>query len=142
MMAEILMGIYFNLSFWYKFTGQTWWGAVMSAIGCAALVAVNVIFVPKIGYMACAWGGLVGYGVCVLLSYFIGQKKNPIPYPVWTILGYMALTLALFAVIQNVHIDNLALRLLFNTAVLMVYVAVMLWRERALINPILKRLKR
>ena len=142
MMAEILMGIYFNLSFWYKLNGQTWWGAVMSAIGCIVLVAINIIFVPKIGYMACAWGGLVGYGVCVLLSYFIGQKKNPIPYPVWTILGYMALTLALFAVIQNVHIDNLALRLLFNTAVLMVYVAVMLWRERALINPIIKRLKR
>ncbi|MCR4659795.1 MAG: lipopolysaccharide biosynthesis protein [Bacteroidales bacterium] len=142
MMAEILMGIYFNLSFWYKLNGQTWWGAVMSSIGCAALVAVNIIFVPRIGYMACAWGGLVGYGICVLLSYFIGQKKNPIPYPVWTILGYMALTLVLFAVIQNVHIDNMVLRLLFNTAILLVYVAVILWRERALIAPILKRLKR
>ena len=95
MMAEILMGVYFNLSFWYKLTGQTWWGAVMSAIGCAALVAVNIVFVPRIGYMACAWGGLVGYGICVLLSYFIGQRKNPVPYPVWTILGYTVLALAL-----------------------------------------------
>ncbi|MBR6441450.1 MAG: lipopolysaccharide biosynthesis protein, partial [Bacteroidales bacterium] len=81
MMAEILMGIYFNLSFWYKLSGQTWWGAVMSAIGCVVLVAINIIFVPRIGYMACAWGGLAGYGVCVLLSYFIGQHKSPVPYP-------------------------------------------------------------
>ena len=81
MMAEILMGIYFNLSFWYKLSGQTWWGAVMSTIGCVVLVAINIIFVPKVGYMACAWGGLAGYGVCVLLSYFIGQKRTQSPTP-------------------------------------------------------------
>ena len=52
MMAEIFMGIYFNLSFWYKLTDQTWWGAVFSAIGCVVLLAINFIFVPKYGYMA------------------------------------------------------------------------------------------
>lgn len=142
MMAEILMGIYFNLSFWYKLTGQTWWGAVMSAIGCVVLVVINIIFVPKIGYMACAWGGLVGYGVCVLLSYFIGQKKNPVPYPVGTILGYFALTLALFALMQYVHIDNMVLRLLFNTMVLAIFLAVILWREHELVKPIFAKMKK
>ena len=142
MMAEILMGIYFNLSFWYKLNGQTWWGAVMSAIGCVVLVVINIIFVPKIGYMACAWGGLVGYGVCVLLSYFIGQKKNPVPYPVGTILGYFALTLALFALMQYVHIDNMVLRLLFNTMVLAIFVAVILWREHELVKPIFAKMKK
>jgi len=141
MMAEILMGIYFNLSFWYKLNGQTWWGAVMSAIGCAALVAVNVIFVPRIGYMACAWGGLVGYGICVLLSYFIGQHKNPVPYPVAAILGYFALALALFAVTQLVQPAQLGWRLAWNTLLLLVYVAVVAWNERALLSPIVKRLK-
>ena len=139
MMAEILMGIYFNLSFWYKLSGQTWWGAVMSTIGCVALVAVNIIFVPKIGYMACAWGGLVGYGICVLLSYFIGQKKYPVPYPVASILGYFALALALYAVTLFIHPDNIVLRLAFNTLLLLVYVGVVLWNERALIRTIVRK---
>ena len=139
MMAEILMGIYFNLSFWYKLSGQTWWGAVMSTIGCAALVAVNIIFVPKIGYMACAWGGLVGYGICVLLSYFIGQEKYPVPSPVASILGYFALALALYAVTLFIHPDNIVLRLAFNTLLLLVYVGVVLWNERALIRTIVRK---
>ena len=141
MMAEILMGVYFNLSFWYKLNGQTWWGAVMSAVGCAVLVAVNVIFVPHIGYMACAWGGLAGYGVCVLMSYFIGQKKNPVPYPVGTILGYFALALALFAASQALRPEALGWRLAWNTLLLLVYVAVVLYNERALLRPILKKIR-
>ena len=140
MMAEILMGIYFNLSFWYKLTGQTWWGAVMSTIGCVVLVAINIIFVPRIGYMACAWGGLAGYGVCVLLSYFIGQKKYPVPYPVGTLLGYFALALFLFAATQLIRPDSLVLRLAINTLLLLVYVAVVLYNERALVRPILNKI--
>ena len=141
MMAEILMGVYFNLSFWYKLNGQTWWGAVMSAIGCIVLVAINIIFVPRIGYMACAWGGLAGYGVCVLLSYFIGQKKNPVPYNIKAIGGYFVLALALFAITQWVQPAALWLRLVFNTLVLLVYVVVVAWNERALLQPILGKLK-
>ena len=141
MMAEILMGIYFNLSFWYKLTGQTWWGAVMSAIGCAALVAVNVVFVPKVGYMACAWGGLVGYGVCVLLSYFIGQRKYYVPYPVWTILGYTVLALVLYALTVVVHPDALWLRLVWNTVLILVYLAVVAYGERKLVAQVVNRLK-
>ncbi len=80
MMAEIFMGVYFNLSFWYKLTDQNWWGAIISAIAVAAMVAINVIFVPKVGYWACAWGGFAGYGLAMLLSFFIGQKKYPIRY--------------------------------------------------------------
>ncbi len=142
MMAEILMGIYFNLSFWYKLNGQTWWGAVMSTIGCIALVTVNVIFVPKVGYMACAWGGLVGYGICVLLSYFIGQKKNPVPYPVWSILGYMVLALALYALTVVVRPDALWLRLAWNTLMMLVYIAVVLWNERSLVAQTVKRIRK
>lgn len=141
MMAEILMGIYFNLSFWYKLTGQTWWGAVMSTIGCIVLVAVNIAFVPRIGYMACAWGGLAGYGVCVLLSYFIGQRKNPVPYPVAEIAFYFLLALALFALMHYMPIANTSLRLVVNTLLLAVYVGVVLWRERTLVAPVVNRLK-
>ena len=100
MMAEIFMGVYFNLSFWYKLTDQNWWGAIISSIGVAVMVAVNVIFVPRIGYWACAWGGFAGYGVSMLLSYFIGQKKYPIKYDLGRIALFFVVAAAMFAVYE------------------------------------------
>ena len=132
MMAEILMSIYFNLSFWYKLSGQTWWGAVFSAIGCAVLLAVNIIGVPRWGYMACAWGGVAGYGVCVVLSYFVGRRRNPVPYNVPTIAGYFVLALGLYGLSQWLKPEALGWRLAFNTLLVALYVAVVLWCERAL----------
>lgn len=96
MAAEIMMGVYFNLSFWYKLIDKTVWGAIFSGIGCFVLIAVNVIFVPKYGYMACAWGGFAGYGTAMLLSYFVGQKYYPINYPLRDMFIYVALAAVLF----------------------------------------------
>ena len=96
MAAEMMMGIYFNLSFWYKLTDKTIWGAVFSGIGCAVLIGINVLLVPKYGYMACAWGGFAGYGVAMLLSYFVGHKYYPIDYPIKDMLVYTLLAAVLF----------------------------------------------
>ena len=140
MAAEILMGIYFNLSFWYKLNEETWWGAIFSTVGCLALLAVNIIFVPRIGYMACAWGGVAGYGVCVLLSYFVGRRRNPVPYPLKSIGGYVLLTAALYTVSEILDPQTLVWQLVLGTALLLVYVAVVVLCERDLTAPLLKRL--
>lgn len=110
MAAEIMMGVYFNLSFWYKLIDKTAWGAVFSGIGCAVLIIINVIFVPKYGYMACAWGGFAGYGTAMLLSYFVGQKYYPIRYPLKEMAAYVALAALLFAAmtLSNHHLPPLA----------------------------------
>ena len=97
MAAEIMMGVYFNLSFWYKLIDKTIWGAWFSGAGCLVLVAVNVVFVPRYGYMACAWAGFAGYATAMLLSYAAGQKHYPINYPVRGIMLYVAVAFALFA---------------------------------------------
>jgi O-antigen/teichoic acid export membrane protein len=136
MMAEIFMGIYFNLSFWYKLNGQTWWGAIFSAIGCAALLAINFIFVPKYGYMACAWGGFAGYGICMLLSYIVGQIKSPVPYRLMPILGYFTLAVGLTFISIYLRPENQWLALALNTCLMLIYVAVMLYSERALVQQV------
>jgi O-antigen/teichoic acid export membrane protein len=100
MMAEVFMGVYFNLSFWYKLSDQTWWGAVMSAIGAVVMIAVNVILVPKIGYWACAWGGFAGYGTAMLLSWIIGSRKYPIPYDKKALIVFTLLAAAIFALVS------------------------------------------
>lgn len=142
MMAEIFMGIYFNLSFWYKLIGKTWWGAVMSAIGCVTLIAVNIIFVPKYGYMACAWGGFAGYGVSMVLSYFIGQRHNPVPYKLKPILGYFVAAMLLFAAMKLMSPLPTAWRLVANTVLLMLFAVLIAYNERTLVGKLANRLKR
>ena len=100
MMAEIFMGIYFNLSFWYKLTDQTWWGAVISACGAAVMIVINVLLVPRIGYWACAWGGFAGYGTAMLMSLFIGRGKYPVPYDYKTIGLFSALAIMIFVLVS------------------------------------------
>ncbi len=125
MAAEILMGVYFNLSFWYKLIDRTIWGAWFSGIGCVVLIAVNVIFVPQYGYMACAWAGFAGYGTAMILSYFVGQKYYPINYPLKSIGVYVVITLLFFVVMHlaEVYVPNMALRLAINTACIVLFVA-------------------
>ena len=129
MAAEIFMGVYFNLSFWYKLIDQTKWGAYFSFAGCFVLIAVNVIFVPIYGYMACAWAGFCGYAVAMLLSYFVGQKKYPIHYDLKGIAVYVLVAMALYGVSELVIIDNLALRMTFRTVLLILFVGLIVKQE-------------
>ena len=124
MAAEIMMGIYFNLSFWYKLIDKTIYGAWFSGVGCVVLVAVNVLFVPRYSYMACAWGGVAGYGTAMVLSYLVGQKKYPINYPVRQIMVYVGLTAVLsLGMTQANQWLPMAASLVVNTLLLLVFVA-------------------
>ena len=142
MMAEIFMSVYFNLSFWYKLKEETWWGAIFSAIGCAVLLAVNFIFVPKYGYMACAWGGVAGYGTCMLLSYLVGRKRSPVPYKLGPLFGYFLLAMALYAVTVWMKPAQLGWELALNTMLLLVYVAVILYNEQPLVKQVLGKIRK
>ena len=124
MAAEMMMGVYFNLSFWYKLTDKTIWGAVFSGIGCAVLILINVLLVPKYGYMACAWGGFAGYGTAMLLSYFVGQKYYPIDYPMKDMLLYTLLAAILFVgiTLSNGHLGFWP-ALLVNTVLVCLFLA-------------------
>lgn len=94
----VFQGVYFNLSFWYKLTDETKWGAYFSLIGLVITLVLQIVGVPRIGYWASCGSSLVCYLVIMLLSYFIGQKKAPIPYDLKSIGGYTALTIALLAI--------------------------------------------
>ncbi len=122
MAAEIMMGVYFNLSFWYKLIDRTIYGAWFSLAGCAVLFAVNIIFIPKFSYEACAWGGFAGYGTAMVLSYIVGQKKNPIDYPLKSMAMYVAITLLFFAIMQNLPQEwPSLLRMAVNTALILAF---------------------
>jgi len=124
MAAEIMMGVYFNLSFWYKLTDRTTWGAVFSGAGCLVLVAVNILFIPTCGYMACAWGGFAGYATAMLLSYFVGQRYYPIAYPLRSMSVYVGIALLFFGIMQGVPAEwPLWCRLGINTGCIVLFAA-------------------
>lgn len=123
MAAEMFMGVYFNLSFWYKLTDETKWGAYFSITACTIVILMNVFLIPVYGYVACAWAGFTGYAVSMLLSYFVGQKKYPINYDLKSIGGYVLLALVIYAVGEWMPLENTVLRLLFRTVLLAVFIA-------------------
>lgn len=130
MAAEIMMGVYFNLSFWYKLIDKTIWGAYFSGIGCLVLVAINVIFVPRYGYMACAWAGFAGYGVAMTLSYIVGQRKYPIAYPIGRCLSYVALAVVLCVgmLLANKYL-SMGLAVAANTLLIAVFAVYLVKRD-------------
>lgn len=143
MAAEIFMGIYFNLSFWYKLIDETRWGAYFSLTGCTILILMNVFLIPKYGYIACAWAGFTGYGVAMLLSYFVGQKKYPIQYDLKAIGMYVLLAAVLYLAAEYVPIDNIYLRMAYRTVLLILFIAYVVKRDLPLNQiPILNRIIR
>jgi len=125
MVAEIMMGIYFNLSFWYKIIDRTIWGAFFSGLGCVVLLAVNILFVPRYGYMACAWGGVAGYGVAMVASYVVGQKYYPLNYPLKDIFNYVFLAALITAMMLfgRSKFESTWLNVLINTGWIVSFMA-------------------
>lgn len=138
--AEIFKGIYFNLSFWYKLTDETHWGAYFSLIGCTVILALNVWLVPLYGYIASAWASVAGYGAITLLSYVIGQKKYPVIYPLKDMAVYLVLAAVLFVLSEIVSVQHVILRLLYHTLLILIFVAFIIKRDLPLKSiPVINR---
>ncbi len=121
MMAELFSGIFFNLSLWYKLTDRTQWGVYFSLIGLVIIVLMNVLLVPRFGYVACAWAAFTCYFAMMFFSWWAGQRYYPIHYDLKSIGKYVLLALALYGISSWVTIDHLGLRLAFRTFLLAAY---------------------
>ena len=97
------------------------------------LLVVNILFVPRYGYMACAWGGVAGYGVAMVTSYVVGQKYYPLAYPLKDIGLYVVLAVILTMAMFKVHEgQSMWLSLSVNTLLIAVFVAVIIKRDMPL----------
>ena len=130
MAAEIMFGVFFNLSFWYKLTDRTIWGAFFSGIGAVVLITIDILLIPRFSYMACAWAGFAAYATSMLLSYFIGQRYYPIAYPIRQMSAYVLLTLALYMAMQYAgSVLPLWASLIVNTLLIAVFVAYLVKKD-------------
>jgi O-antigen/teichoic acid export membrane protein len=118
----VSLGIYMNLSVWYKLTDQTKYGLYISGVGALVTIVLNLIFIPSYGYIASAWISLIAYSSMMVLSYIWGQKNYPIPYNLKKNLGYIIISVVLvylsFTVFKrNIFIGN-GLLILFGLGAL------------------------
>ena len=124
----VFQGVYFNLSFWYKLTDETKWGAYFSLIGLVITLVLQIVGVPLIGYWASCGSSLICYFVIMVLSYFIGQKKAPIPYDLKRIGLYTVLTLGLLAVYYAIRLNtslNMWVLMAIGTVLIGIYLLVL-----------------
>jgi O-antigen/teichoic acid export membrane protein len=98
LLANVLLGIYYNLSIWYKLSDRTRQGGYIALVGAAITISVNLLFIPVYGYMASAWATLACYSAMVVISYLLGKRHYPIPYDLTRIFTYMGLALAFWRV--------------------------------------------
>ena len=127
MAGQLMFGVYFNLSLWYKVTDRTHWGAILSIVGCALTVLLIVLLAPRYGFMACAWASVVANGGVMLISYILGQHYYPVSYDLRRLALYTLLTIILYGMqwgIANALPEAPLLRMLFNTLLLLIFLGI------------------
>ena len=120
MLSEILFGIYYNLSIWYKLSDRTYFGAIFSVIGLIITVSMIVWGVPRYGIIACAWAAVTCNGVMLLLSYILGRIYHPIEYDTWRILLFLTISALVYQVGIGMTAHTVPLLLLKRTLWLVV----------------------
>jgi O-antigen/teichoic acid export membrane protein len=131
----VSLGIYMNLSVWYKLTDQTKYGLYISGIGALVTIVLNVIFIPSYGYIASAWISLIAYASMMVMSYFWGQKNYPIPYNIKKNLAYIIASVLLVYISFSIFKRNLFV----GNALLIAFAATAFYFERKPLIAILKK---
>jgi O-antigen/teichoic acid export membrane protein len=128
--AKLFLGIFYNLSVWYKLTNKTIYGALIALIGLVITISLNAIFIPKYGFLASAWANFICYLSVMLISFAWGRKVFKVDYDLKKIISYSVLAIALFFLSRQLENVNLGGRLLINTGLITVYVMIVFFFER------------
>lgn len=137
LLGNLFLGIYHNLSVWYKLTDKTRYGMYFSILGAGLTIVLNIFLIPVIGFMASAYATVVAYGVMMLISYFYGQKYYHIPYNVSRISLYLVVATA------GALLSFYFFRAHYNISALLIFIftALIFYLEKTELKSILKRNK-
>ena len=148
LLANLFLGMFYNLSIWYKLTGKTKYGAYISIIGAIITILLNIWWIPLFeqlgikGYVGSAWATFACYLAMMLISYIVGQKHYPIKYETKKIIGYILLVVGLYIVSTYNSVHNLILKLGLNSVLLLVFLMFVIIQEKTLLNSILLKFKK
>lgn len=136
MMANLFLGVYWNLAIWYKLTGKTSWGAWLSLIGAIITLILNFWWIPLspthliYGFYGSAWATFICYGSMMILSYLIGQKYFPIKYNVGKFTGYLGFSVLLYAISTIIRPEGKLISIGFHTVLILIFLGVVLMIEK------------
>ncbi|MBL0047993.1 MAG: oligosaccharide flippase family protein [Bacteroidetes bacterium] len=130
LLANLCLGIFFNLSIWYKLSGQTKYGAYLTILGAIITIAANYFWIPIWGYAGAAWATLACYASIMLASYFIGQRFYYIKYDIKRILGYLLGAILIYFISTTFSTFSLSLRLILNTILLLSFCGIAYYLEK------------
>lgn len=130
LLANLFLGVFYNLSIWYKLTGHTLYGAYIAIFGAALTLLFNFILVPKIGFMGAAWATFICYASMMIISYWVGRKYYPINYNSKKIGFYIGTSIVLFLFSKSLPIEEETYRLLINTLIFITFAGTMGYIER------------
>lgn len=130
LLANLFLGVYFNLSFWYKLTNKTYWGAYLTVFGALLTLVLNYLWIPVISYMGSAWATLICYASMAIASFIIGRKHYPVNYDFKRILGYLGLSLVLYFVSVLPPFHSGMVSVIFGNILVGVFILVALFFEK------------
>jgi O-antigen/teichoic acid export membrane protein len=136
MLAKLFLGIYFNLSIWFKLTGKTMWGALITLIGAIITIGLNFWLIPLSdswlihGYLGSAYATLACYTTMMVIGYLLGQKYYPVPYNLKKFFGYTGLALLFFGISSQVKPTVWVINVFFNTVLLAIFLTIVWLTER------------
>jgi len=135
LLANLFLGIYHNLSIWYKLNDKTSYGMLFSIIGAVITIVINISLIPVIGYIASAWATLLAYGSMMVLSYFIGDKQYPVPYNLKKSGSYLVASIIISFVSFTYFRENY----LVSAILVLVFGMLIFWNEKKEILTLIKR---
>ncbi|MBC8146711.1 MAG: polysaccharide biosynthesis C-terminal domain-containing protein [Bacteroidetes bacterium] len=134
LLANLFLGIFYNLSIWYKLTNKTMLGAYIAILGAIVTIALNIYWIPRIGYIGSAWATLICYAAMMIISFVLGHKYYPVKYNYVKITGYIGLAVLLFLFTEYLDLKTVSLRLGIHSAIIIFYLVIVFIIEKPKFN--------
>lgn len=131
LMGNLFLGIFYTQSLWYKLTDQTHYGAIFSVIGGMITLLINILFIPSMGYMACAIAFFVSTLMITIISYFYGQKHFPVKYDLKKIGAYFLVAILLYIIEMNINLSDLLLKYSLKTLFFSIFILFIWYLEKS-----------
>jgi O-antigen/teichoic acid export membrane protein len=139
LMGNLFLGIFYTQSLWYKLTDQTHFGARFAIIGAIITLVINILFIPKFGYMASGYAFFISSLVMTVHSYILGQKHFPVNYNLLSIGSYFAVAMILFVFSRHLPFTSEIVKLTMNTLLFSLFIGFIWYKERKDIARLIKR---
>ncbi|GAB4026307.1 oligosaccharide flippase family protein [Spirosoma koreense] len=142
LLGNLLLGVYYNISFWFKLSDKTFYGTLITVVGTVVTIVLNLVLIPVIGYMGCAVAFLASSFVMMAMCYVLGEKYYPVPYDVKSAIGYIVSAGLLIYVSWRFPIENLWLAVPIHLTLCAIFIAAVLFIERDTFLPLVNRFRK